>query len=178
MAGVAMVKMPVAILCGVRSASLRAFLFQIQHVAAERRRSKGCIDSKVREVVAAHVIEPAYDRFTGRSGGLEQILDAAILEHDPRVKSRLSLLPSTPPTDIKLRGKSKFRQLSPRPESMIFAVTLAQLLERLGMLPIVGLEKEIGVAYIVAASEPIAQCVHGLDPDMRLALEIPPEIVA
>lgn len=96
MAGVAIVKLPVAILCGVRSGSLRPLLFQIQHVAAECRGSKGGIDSKMREVVAAHVIEPAYDRFTGRSGGLEQILDAAILEHDPRVKSRLSFLLSPP----------------------------------------------------------------------------------
>src|SRR6185437_4895140 len=68
-------------------------------------------------------------------------------------------------------------EFAPGPDSVVFAVAAAQLLERAGVLPEVGFVEQRGVVRILAAEQPVLDLANRCDAHGALALEIPGEIM-
>src|SRR6476646_5214302 len=108
--------------------------------------------------------------------GLEEEFVFAIAEEDPRVSAVLRSRRHPPPDD-EIRVDAQLDELPPRPEREVLAVTPPQLLEGVGVLPVVRFAKEARVRFVLTGREPVEDVVETLDGNRAVALEHPIEAV-
>src|SRR5678815_330214 len=109
--------------------------------------------------------------------GLEHEFIPAITEQDPRVSAVLRSRRDPAPDD-EIGVNVQLDELPPRPEREVLAVAAPQLLEGVGMLPVVRFAKEVRVGFVLTGSEPVENVVEARDGDRAVALEHPIEAVA
>jgi len=134
-------------------------------------------DTKFRDVLGSHRCEASDGVPTISDDGLEHEFIPAITEQDPRVSAVLRSRRDPAPDD-EIGVNVQLDELPPRPEREVLAVAAAQLLEGVGMLPVVRFAKEVRVGFVLTGSEPVENVVEARDGDRAVALEHPIEAVA